>query len=331
MRVTPRQPERKPQDEGRAKPAGAAYYQPMRLAVRISGLFLLAVAVMVAAIQIANSGQDILPPRDPGTLRVATWNVHYILLHKESGPWSAGDWERRKGPLDDAFKMMDADVVAFQEMESFAGGDDGSVNLARDFLLAENPGYAAAATGDWRTFPSTQPIFYRNDRLRLMDQGWFFFSETPEVIYSRTFDGSYPAFASWADFADRHSGGEFRVVNVHFEYKSRGNRLRSAELVRDRIAPVVAEGRPVFLLGDTNARPGARTNRILEEAGLRFAPVEGATYHFNRGLNFFGPIDHVAVTSQVRQVGDPVVLRRKFRGEWPSDHYPVVVDLRPPG
>ncbi|WP_411890020.1 endonuclease/exonuclease/phosphatase family protein [Yoonia sp. SDW83-1] len=290
----------------------------------------LLIAALTACVQIyRNSGQQALPPRDNGVLRLATYNVHYIILGREIGPWSVGDWERRKGPLDQAFKALDADLVAFQEMESFQRGSDGSVNLARDWLLERNPGYLAAASGDWRSFPSTQPILYRADRLTLRDQGWFFFSDTPDVIYSRTFNDSFPAFASWAQF-ETPGGDAFRVVNVHFEYSSRSNRLLSAALVRDRIAPWINGGETVFVVGDLNARMGAPTMRNIEDAGVSFMPVQGTTYHFNQGLHLFGAIDHIGATADVRPVTDPVVLRQKFDGEWPTDHYPVVVDVALP-
>ncbi len=290
----------------------------------------LMIAALTACVQIyRNSGQQALPPRDNGVLRLATYNVHYIILGRETGPWSVGDWERRKGPLDQAFKALDADLVAFQEMESFQRGSDGSVNLARDWLLERNPGHLAAASGDWRRFPSTQPILYRADRLTLRDQGWFFFSDTPDVIYSRTFNGSFPAFASWAQF-ETPGGDAFRVVNVHFEYISRSNRLLSAALVRDRIDPWIKAGETVFVVGDLNARMGAPTMRSIEDAGVSFLPVRGATYHFNQGLHLFGAIDHIGATADVQPVTDPVVLRQRFGGEWPTDHYPVVVDVALP-
>ena len=287
--------------------------------------------VLLAAIQVANSGSDPVPEKPPGALRVATHNVHYIDLTDPSGRWSRAGWERRKDALDAAFKAMEADIVAFQEMETFAGGSGSAENLARDFLLERNPGYAAAASGDWREFPSTQPIFYRTDRLRLVDQGWFFFSETPDVIYSRTFDGSWPAFASWAEFRPRGGGAPFRVVNVHFEYRSASNRLLSAALVRDRIAPVIAEGRAVFVVGDINARRTSPTARLIAEAGIDFAPVDGSTYHFDRGLNLFFAIDHIGATRGVTRAGGPIVLRQRFGGRWPSDHYPVLADYILPG
>jgi endonuclease/exonuclease/phosphatase family metal-dependent hydrolase len=287
--------------------------------------------VLLAALQMANSGSDPVPPKPAGAIRIATHNVHYIDLTDEAGRWSRAGWERRREALDAAFKAMAADVVAFQEMETFAGGSGSGENLALDFLLDRNPEFAVAAAGDWREFPSTQPILYRTARLRLLDQGWFFFSETPDVIYSRTFDGSWPAFASWAEFQPRQGGAPFRVVNVHFEHRSARNRLLSAALVRDRIAPVIAEGRTVFVVGDLNARRGSPTERRIAGAGIGFAPVDGSTYHFDRGLNLFFAIDHLGATPDVMRVGGPVVLRQRFGGRWPSDHYPVFADYLLPG
>jgi endonuclease/exonuclease/phosphatase family metal-dependent hydrolase len=271
-------------------------------------------------------GPDLTAPPERG-LRVATHNVHYILVNQPTGAWSVADWQARAPSLDAAFKRLDADLVAFQEMESFAGGNSDDENLARSYLLARNPGYAAAAVGDWRRFPSTQPIFYRTQRLRLLEQGWFFFSDTPDVIYSRTFDGSYPAFASWARFEDRETGARLRVLNLHTDYSSAGNRSRSIELVADRMAPWIDAGERVVLLGDLNARLGSSLHARLEAAGLTFLPVQGATYHFNRGINLFGAIDHIGLGPGLTALGPPMVLREKTGARWPSDHYPVVADI----
>ena len=301
----------------------------MRAVLKTVALLLAVLALVAGCQQLRLTERDPLPPRDDALLRVATHNVHYIWLNRDTGPWSRGDWEARRGALDAAFKAMDADLVAFQEMESFARGSDGSVNLARDWLLAQNPRYAAAASGDWRAFPSTQPIFYRTDRLTLRDQGWFFFSDTPDVIYSRTFDGSFPAFASWAEFATQ-DGVVFRAVNVHFEYRSASNRRLSAELVARRVAPVIAGGTPVILLGDTNALQGWRTMAILETAGIAFLPLRATTYHLDRGINLLPAIDHVGHSAGLAPARGPFAVQRRFDGAWPSDHYPVVADFALP-
>ena len=300
----------------------------LRTAVRLFGAILLALGLLVGCQSIRHGGTTPLPAQDTETLRIATYNVHYIILAEETGAWSVGDWERRKGPLDLAFKDIAADVIGFQEMESFGGGSVSTSNLTLDWLLANNPDYAAAAVGDPRVFPSTQPILYRTDRLSVGEQGWFFFSETPDVIYSRTFDGSYPAFASWAAFTDQQTGADFRVINIHTDYASRTNREKSTALIVDRITPWIAAGETVFLVGDLNARLGDDVVTTLAETGLDFAPVEGATYHFNRGINLFAAIDHIAVTGDATLAAPPVVVRKKYNGEWPTDHYPVVADYR---
>ena len=255
----------------------------MKKCLRLAVLALLLLTALVACQSVRNGLGPDLTAKPEGALRIGTYNVHYIIVTQPEGRWSRGMWERRKAPLDATFKAIEADLVAFQEMESFAGGNDDSENLARNWLLEHNPGFAAAAVGDWRKFPSTQPILYRTDRLDLTDQGWFFFSETPDVIYSRTFNGSYPAFASWAAFRDRQTGRAFRVVNVHTDYASSENRAKSIALVAERISPWIASGETVFLTGDLNARLGSGLHDMLEGAGLRFVPVEGATYHFDRG------------------------------------------------
>ena len=95
---------------------------------------------------------------------------------------------------------IDADIIAFQEMETWGGSDDDSNSLARPFLLEQFPDYSAAAIGPWQSFPSTQPIFYRHQQLDLIDQGFFMFGPTPDVPYSETFNGDWSAFASWAQF-----------------------------------------------------------------------------------------------------------------------------------
>ena len=295
----------------------------MHMLLKMVGLLILGLGLIGCEV----SATKLSDPLDD-TIRIATYNVHYIVLSKQTGAWSVGDWERRKGPLNSAFKTLDADIVAFQEMESFSRGSDGSVNLTLDWLLDNNPDYAAAAVGDWREFPSTQPILYRSEKFKLLDQGWFFFSETPDVIYSNTFNGSYPAFASWAKLEDLDSGNTLTVMNVHFEFKSFSNRRKSSELVAQRISPQINAGENVVLIGDLNAWHWMKPVKIIEEVGLKFVPVRGSTYHLNRGINLIGAIDHIAHTSGLQAVGKPVVLRNKFDGEWPTDHYPVISDFR---
>ena len=298
--------------------------------IRRIGRFLFLVFVVCAAVvacqdQRNSQGAD-LRARETGALRLATYNVHYILANQQEGRWGLSRWEARKEPLADTVRLVGADIIAFQEMESFRGGNDDSNNLARSYLLKRNPRYEAAAVGDWRTFPSTQPIFYLRGNFSVLDEGWFFFSETPDQIYSRTFDGSYPAFASWAQFRRRGSGAVFRVVNLHTDYASGENRRRSIDLVAERISPWIDAGETVFVMGDLNARFGSDLHARLRGAGLGFVPIRGATYHMDIGLNLFAAIDHIGYAGAEAD-REAMVFREKLGAVWPTDHYPVVADF----
>jgi len=298
-----------------------------RIALGIA--LILGLLLFIAGCQLIRNSQGLsLPPAAEQVLRVATYNVHYIRLNKKTGKWGTDHWEQRKQPLDAVFKSLNADIVAFQEMESFSRGSQDNNNLTRSWLTANNPEFSVAAIGPWRSFPSTQPMFFRHDRLEVLDQGWFFFSETPDEIYSHTFNGSYPAFASWVQFQDIASSRAFYVINVHLDFSSRENRQRSVALTVERVKPWIDQGQVVLLLGDLNARLGSTLHKSLQAAGFNFAPITGSTYHFNRGINLFGAIDHIAHTSNIKRAGDPVVVREKYGRTWATDHYPVVVDFQ---
>ena len=82
------------------------------------------------------------------------------------------------------------------------------------------------------------------------------------------------------------------MAAVHLDHGSWENR-RSAERVAAFAAGRIAGGERVIPAGDLDARAGGRTPGIPEAAGLRFAPVPGATFHPERGLDLFGAIDRV--------------------------------------
>ncbi|RNF36028.1 hypothetical protein [Paracoccus methylarcula] len=62
---------------------------------------------MLLAAQIRNSRGSRITPPTSGALRIASHNVHCILLDKAEGRWSVGNWMKRRHALDAAFKALD--------------------------------------------------------------------------------------------------------------------------------------------------------------------------------------------------------------------------------
>lgn len=256
--------------------------------------------------------------------RVASLNIHYVARGQE-----ALSWERRRDAVREAVGDIDADILAFQEMETFVGGSFNQENRQLDWVLEHYPEYRAGAiTDDAATFPNTQPILYQSDRFSLVDHGWFFYSDTPDVIYSDTFNGSYPAFSTWVVLSDDQSGQRVKVVNNHLDYGSGSNRRQSADLILDRISGEIEAGVPLVLVGDFNAPWFWSPMGRFRAGGLELVSPGGPTFHFNRGLGLLPAIDHIMISDPLDDVDGVRRLTRDYDGVFPSDHYPIWSDLR---
>lgn len=275
--------------------------------------------IILLAVVLSGCAEPSLAGRE--TVRLGSLNVHYVAADQERL-----DWELRKDAVAAAIREGDPDIMAFQEMETFDGGHFSERNVQLAYLRQQFPHYAFAAVGDPRRYPSTQPIMYRSDRFEPVEQGFFFFSPTPEIIYSDPWAGRYPAFASWVRFRDRREGLHFYLYNIHFDYSSRENRIRSARLVAERVSGRDHSEDPVLVVGDFNAPWFFKPIRILIDSGLDPANTTGSTVHFNRGVNLIPAIDHVLYSPEFEALRTEV-LRKKYDGRWPSDHYPLFVSL----
>ena len=250
--------------------------------------------------------------------RAATFNIGYIV-----DPSGLPKWEARRDAVTHVMKAMDADIIGFQEMETFSGGKFNMINRQREWILQTVPGYKAAAVGDPKVFPSTQPIFYRPERFELVDQGWFYFSTTPDVIYSRSFDGGFDYYTSTARFREKASGKMLTVFNVHTDIRSGGNRRKATRMVAERAKRFIDAGERVIVLGDINALWFQRNATRIEDSGLTGTRLAGASFHFGTGLGLWPAIDHIFHGPGIERLGKAAIHRDKAGGALPSDHYPV--------
>jgi endonuclease/exonuclease/phosphatase family metal-dependent hydrolase len=116
------------------------------------------------------------------------------------------------------------------------------------------------------------------------------------------------------------------MFNIHNDYKSRGNRLKTSELIADRIAKIAQENLPIIVLGDFNVPKGFKEIRLLEAIGLRVVPSSGAT---NRilGMHILPAIDHILISREFRPQTEIKVWRNRYDGVYPADHYPISAKL----
>lgn len=314
--------------------ANPPIFSCVRFARRLpQAIALVCMAVFALCARSAQSEPE-AAPGDRATLRVMTFNVRYASWRKPNA------WPARRPAVSELILAERPDLIGTQE------GVDRQLGEMADDL----PEYAWLGEGrNGGREGEFMAVFYRTDRLALVDQGHFWLSDTPEVKGSKSWGNTLPRMATWARFRDLTDEREFYLLNTHFDHKSQTSRERSAELIVDRVQSMTPR-LPVIVTGDFNAVQTSQVHKTLtaraesDETDVRANRIELtdvweiAERHEGEGdgvSTFHGwdepddknrRIDWILTSPQWSVAGARVVLFRKGE-QWPSDHFPVVADL----
>lgn len=231
-------------------------------------------------------------------------------------------WEKRRDLTFATIRAADPDLIGTQELFQRQGVD----------VVKALPQYSWFGTDRYGGHKDEHMgIFYRRDRLKIVEQGQFWLSDTPEVPGSITWGHPLPRMVNWATFETR-DGRRFRFYNTHFPYRDEDEdaRTRGAQLLSDRIA-AGPKDLPVIVTGDFNTtadKPAyAVLTRTLADAWLARPDHQGPDFTFH---GFTGKGDRRIDWILTRGVTvERVAAIDTHRGEvYPSDHYPVVARVR---
>src|SRR6056297_3110276 len=154
-------------------PCPARRARPILIARRI----VLALALLLVVACAAPSPPAIAPAPGAQALRAASWNLHYVDARATPDPaWTPAAWQARRSALKHTARMLDADLLALQEIEVHDGAhslDDPRLG----WLLAALPGHRAAAVRFAGGVTPGQPILYRAAAFTLLDAGFAFYDD----------------------------------------------------------------------------------------------------------------------------------------------------------
>ncbi|MBX5493987.1 MAG: endonuclease/exonuclease/phosphatase family protein [Bryobacteraceae bacterium] len=254
-------------------------------------------------------------PLQAEELRVMSFNVRYPA--KGDGP---NQWEYRRDLLVETVRQKNPDVLGTQELYYEQG----------QYIVEKLPEYTwfgLSRRGNHED--EHMGVFYRKDKLKLLDSGNFWLSETPEKPGSDAWGMSLPRMVTWGLFEIVSSKRKFYFYNTHFPHRSIDEpaRVKCAELIHSRLAKLPA-GVPVVITGDFNTNAGNEPYRILtngykdawESAGKRFGPT--GTFHGFKGQPSASRIDWILWKGPWKALVAETVADGKD-GRWPSDHFPV--------
>jgi len=261
-------------------------------------------------------------------LTVATFNLRYsIEKNYKSDSVKGEDWVRR-GPVAAA-------LIRFHEFEIF-GTQEGLLHQLED-LLAWLPGYKYVGVGrdDGKKAGEHTAIFYKTEKFKVLDHGDFWLSETPEKP-SMGWDGTCcHRMCTWIQFEELESGKKFYFFNTHFDHQAVVARKESSKLILQKIDDIAGDN-PVIFMGDLNGDHKSDWYKYLETSKKlqdTFNQAEDP-YAVNGSFNGFGRrtesksiIDHVFVTNHFK-TEKWGILTDTYHGKFPSDHFPVMVELK---
>lgn len=261
--------------------------------------------------------EQMLAVKPDEKLRVVSFNM--LLNWSESHLEMEDRWEQRKARVIKYVRECNADIIGTQELQPDQ----------LDELMAE-VGDTYAYYGARKRNNDIEAILYRADRFQLQ-QGR---------------SGAYTC----VQFKDLVTEQEFVAINTHLAFGNIEKRHAQAEHLRAFVSKTAL---PVILTGDFNTFPmrqeldlpfydGDRVVQIIEQGGVVDARTQAIFGHFGpiSSTNFCNEtkkpfmclgtpgviLDHIFVSADVRVLAhaiDPA----KIDGRYPSDHFPVIVDL----
>lgn len=276
--------------------------------------------------------------------------VSYNLRYENDWDAEAGNgWKERYPVAAAQLEFIRPDVFGTQELQ---------IGQIRDLLnVMPQYSYIGVAREDGKEDGEHAAIFYNRDKVKLIDSGNFWISETPDRP-SKGWDGQCTRICTWGHF-ETPDGKPFYYFNMHMDHVGVVARREGGKLIVNKIKEIAGDGATVLLSGDFNVDQASEVYDVFATSGILDDTYEKANHRFapNGTFNSFDPtnttgsrIDHIFVSPKVKvdRYGILTDMRwqrdeneDKIKGtdapleinltQRPirtiSDHYPVVVYL----
>lgn len=230
-------------------------------------------------------------------INVGQFNLRYDT--KKDVPRGDG-WAARSQHVFDLINYEGWDIFGVQEV---------LVNQVND-LKQNLAGYEYVGSGrtDGATKGEYAPIFYRKSRIKCLESGQFWLSQTPEVAGSKGWDANIPRICTWGRFEDKTTKWKFWFFNLHMDHRGVEARRESAKLVLARIKELCGD-EPYILTGDFNSDQTSEAYATITESGLlkdsyhlakHVMAETGSMNFFNTAFKTDARIDHIFVSPQFK-------------------------------
>ena len=246
-------------------------------------------------------------------LSVCTYNLRY----KNSSDTDAGNgWNTRRTYLINFVNFQQPDLLGVQE----------ALKAQMDDMANGLKGYAYIGVGrnDGKTSGEYSAIFYRKERMVLLDYGNFWLSDTPNTpskgFPSKGGSTSYYRICTWGKFYDKISGSVVYHFNTHMDLDET-NRQQSYYLIKQKIEEIASKTAPVMVTGDYNAVQTGGAYKLFYNSGFLYDCYHRSSQKFmtNGTCPGFNAGTYSTVDGELRRI-DHIFVTRAFNVK----HYGVL-------
>ena len=275
-----------------------------------------------------------------------------IRLKVSSDSVNGNVWGKRCQVMCDQLNFMSPDIFGTQEVLH--------VQLLDMLDRLDGYDYIGVGRDDGNTGGEYAAIFYKTDRLRLLDYGNFWLNETPDRP-GLGWDAACIRICTWGKFASQTATDDeaFYFFNLHMDHVGVVARREAAKLIVSKVREI-AQGAPVIVTGDFNVDLNDEIYSIFTQSALlkdsylasRIRFAENGTFNsFDTDLYTDSRIDHIFVSPSIsvdaygiltnsywtpdndsselmkgHDAPQEIDFSRYVRRQ-PSDHYPVFVRI----
>ena len=178
-------------------------------------------------------------------------------------------------------------------------------------------------------------IFYKKEKIELLQESTFWLSDTPEII-SKGWDAALNRVCSYALLKDKKTKQIFWVFNTHLDHIGKLARTNGIQLILSKIKSQNTQNYPVFFIGDFNSEPTEEQiiNLKKEMIDSRDVSIEkpfgpsGTFNAFKHNEAVTKRIDYIFLSkNNISRVMKYAVLSDSKELKYPSDHLPVYVEI----
>ena len=276
------------------------------------------------------NGIILVDGRDYNELSVISFNIR--VMGGLSELINPNSWSRRRSATPAMIKDYCPDIFGVQEALSdqltYVG--DNLTNYSYVGVGRED-GKEISEITDREESGEIMAIFYNTSKIKLLEWGTYWLSETPEEP-SISWEADYKRTMTWARMETKYSGRKFFYVNTHLDNHSGTAREEGLKLIVNKIAEMNTDNLPVVLTGDFNVTPDNSVLGVLVDAEMLDARTTAEETDELATFNGFGDeeervIDYIYYRGFSSCPEYETIVKQYENIQYISDHYPIVARL----